>query len=262
MWCGSDLTSGAGSPPPTPHRPSVPAASNPTCCHQEDARGPCAWHSDSRGNAKASRHVPRSGQRPCGEPVGGRGPSTPCTGLQRADVKSRGGRPPGPGMRENAGQNWGGSAHTPQVARQHPRRLMTDPLLPPQSLKVMGRTSEATRKMPAGEWPCPAEAAVQRRAENTAGWGGSGRQGKDLAGEGGAEEGQGVRRRPRGSDGGSGAGDPGGSQGLKQPPTGNPPAQHPGAGAYRCRPSPSDPRASRPRACQGCRRPLCWGRLG
>ncbi|TKC45338.1 hypothetical protein EI555_001093, partial [Monodon monoceros] len=133
-----------------PHWPSAPAASNPTCCHQEDARGPCAWHSDSRGNAKASRRVPRSGQRRCGEPVGGRGPSTACTGLQRADVKSRGGRPPGPGMRENAGQNWGGSAHTPQVARQHPRRLTTDPLLPPQSLKVMGRTSEATRKMPTG----------------------------------------------------------------------------------------------------------------
>ncbi|XP_059758892.1 uncharacterized protein C13orf46 homolog [Balaenoptera ricei] len=52
-------------------------------------------------------------------------------------------------MRENAGQNWGGSAHTPQVARQHPRRLTTDPLLPPQSLKIRGRTSEATRKMPA-----------------------------------------------------------------------------------------------------------------
>lgn len=199
MWFRSHLRGWVAAPPP--HWPSVPAASNPTCCHQEDARGPCAWHSDSRGNAKASRHVPRSGQRPCGEPVGGRGPSTPCIGLQRADVKSRGGRPPGPGMRENAGQNWGGSAHTPQVAHQHPRRLMTDPLLPPQSLKVMGRTSEATRKMPAGEWPCPAEAAVQRRAENTAGWGGSGRQGKDLAGEGGAEEGQGVRRRPRGSDG-------------------------------------------------------------
>ncbi|XP_049556887.1 uncharacterized protein C13orf46 homolog isoform X2 [Orcinus orca] len=140
---------GLGRRPPHTHRPSAPAASNPTCCHQEDARGPCSWHSDSRGNAKASRRMPRSGQRPCGEPVGGRGPLTPCTGLQRADVKSRGGRPPGPGMRENAGQNWGGSAHTPQVARQHPRRLTTDPLLPPQSLKVMGRTSEATRKMPA-----------------------------------------------------------------------------------------------------------------
>lgn len=179
-------------------------------------------------------------------------------------MKSRGGRPPGPGMRENAGQNWGGSAHTPQVARQHPRRLTTDPLLPPQSLKVMGRTSEATRKMPAGEWPCPAEAAVQRHAENTAVRGGSGRQGKDLAGGGGR-----VLRKARASGedlkaqtGGSGAGDPGGSQGLKQPPTGIPPAQHLGAGAYRCRPSPSDPRASRPRACQGCRRPLCWGRLG
>ena len=138
----------------------APALALSSCCFQPHLlppggrKGSRARHSDSKGNAKASRRVPRSGQGPWG---GGRwpssGPSMPCTGLQSADVKSRGGRPPGPGMRENAGQNWGGSAHTPQVARQHPRRLTTDPLLPPQSLKIRGRTSEATRKMPAGEWP-------------------------------------------------------------------------------------------------------------
>ena len=79
---------------------------------------------------------------------------------------------------------------------------------------------------------------MQRREEDTAGRGGSGRQGRDLAA--GPREARASGKDLEAQMGGSGTGDPGGSQGLKQPPTGIPPAQHLGAGAYRCRPSPSD----------------------